>query len=82
MTTRPPDPEHLAPLLALGEKGLLTAVDRFDEKKGFAFPTYATWWIRQAISKGIQGGEHGGVRVPQSPAPDFSAGGMRLELPS
>ncbi len=81
MTTQPPDAEHLAPLLALGEKGLLTAVERFDETKGFAFPTYATWWIRQAISKGIQGGEHGGVREPRSPAPDSSGGAMRLEIP-
>ena len=81
MTTQPPDPEHLAPLLALGEKGLLTAVERFDEAKGFAFPTYATWWIGQAISKGIQGGEHAGVREPRSPAPDSSAGAMRLDLP-
>lgn len=36
-----------------GNLGLIHAVDKFDWKKGFKFSTYATWWIRQAIQRGI-----------------------------
>jgi RNA polymerase sigma factor (sigma-70 family) len=36
-----------------GNLGLIHAVDKFDWRKGFKFSTYATWWIRQAISRGI-----------------------------
>ncbi len=36
-----------------GNFGLMTAVDRFDVDKGFKFSTYATWWIKQAISRAL-----------------------------
>lgn len=36
-----------------GNLGLIRAVDRFDLHKGFKFSTYATWWVRQAISRSI-----------------------------
>jgi RNA polymerase primary sigma factor len=81
-TSQSPDLEQLAPILARGEQGLQTAVGRFDESKGFAFPTYATWWIRQAITKGTQGGDPGGVREPISPAPESPLGAVRIDLPS
>lgn len=43
----------LEDLVGEGQRGLIRAAEKYDWRKGFRFSTYATWWIRQAISRAI-----------------------------
>ena len=67
----------LSELISEGNVGLMEAVNRFDEERGFKFITYAVWWIRQAILKALA--EYGKIaRPPMSQINDL----QRLEKQS
>jgi RNA polymerase sigma factor (sigma-70 family) len=70
-------------LIQEGNLGLITAVERFDWRRGFKFSTYATWWIRQAMQRARA--TLGTIRIPSGvyevlPAVRTATDQLRVEL--
>ena len=53
----------LEDLIMMGNEGLIKSVEKYDYTLGYKFSTYATWWIRQAISRGLAN-ERTAIRIP------------------
>ncbi len=68
----PQDGPLLMDLIAEGNVGLIKAVHKFDETRGFKFITYAVWWIRQAILKALPR-DFRAARLPMSHIHDLHA---------